>query len=214
MRRRRLGWLGGVVSGAVMLAGVAWAHITPPVVLMSDRDAIVTLLAGAQRFFVREVRLSRSEQAQIKQQTGWTPDEDFYRFYLGRDGQGRLVAVDGELGDEDGPGHEPALAVAAQIEAVEVLVGRPAGLLLDHRLLRGREPNFADEEPLGACQERDDRVAVGHQHDRRGDVGRGDAREHHSAGGDDRERSNLSALHTRASFWIQSSHREITAINA
>ncbi|PYM64920.1 MAG: hypothetical protein DME11_11970, partial [Candidatus Rokuibacteriota bacterium] len=83
MRRRRLGWLGGVVSGAVMLAGVAWAHITPPVVLMSDRDAIVTLLAGAQRFFVREVRLSRSEQAQIKQQTGWTPDEDFYRFYLG-----------------------------------------------------------------------------------------------------------------------------------
>src|SRR5216117_1558535 len=92
MRRRRLGWLGGVVSGAVMLAGVAWAHITPPVLLMSDRDAIVTLLAGAQRFFVREVRLSRSEQAQIKQQTGWTPDEDFYRFYLGRDGQGRLVA--------------------------------------------------------------------------------------------------------------------------
>src|SRR5213595_1467483 len=89
MRRRRLG---GLVSGAVMLAGVAWAHITPPVVLMSDRDAIVTLLAGAQRFFVREVRLSRSEQAQIKQQTGWTPDEDFYRFYLGRDGQGRLVA--------------------------------------------------------------------------------------------------------------------------
>src|SRR5216117_4296191 len=92
MRRRRLGWLGGVVNGAVMLAGVAWAHITPPVLLMSDRDAIVTLLAGAQRFFVREVRLSRSEQAQIKQQTGWTPDEDFYRFYLGRDGQGRLVA--------------------------------------------------------------------------------------------------------------------------
>ena len=92
MTRRRHGWLGAVVAGAVMLAGVAWAHITPPVVLMSDRDAIVTLLAGAQRFFVREVRLSPSEQALIKQQTGWTPDEDFYRFYLGRDGQGRLVA--------------------------------------------------------------------------------------------------------------------------
>jgi hypothetical protein len=92
MRRRRLGWLGAVVAGAVMLAGVAWAHITPPVVLMSDRDAIVTLLAGAERFFVREVRLSRNEQALIKRQTGWTPDEDFYRFYLGRDGQGRLVA--------------------------------------------------------------------------------------------------------------------------
>jgi len=87
-----LGSLGAVVAGAVMLAGVASAHITPPVVLMSDRDAVVALLAGAQRFFVREVRLSPAEQAVIKRQTGWTPDEDFYRFYLGRDGQGRLVA--------------------------------------------------------------------------------------------------------------------------
>src|SRR2546422_9560387 len=42
-------------------------------------------------------------------------------------------AVDGELGDENGPGHEPALTVATQIEAVEVLVRRPAGLPLDHR---------------------------------------------------------------------------------
>src|SRR3989475_11575868 len=92
MTRRMLGSLGAVVAGAVMLAGVASAHITPPVVLMSDRDAVVALLAGAQRFFVREVRLSPAERAVIKQQTGWTPDEDFYRFYLGRDGQGRLVA--------------------------------------------------------------------------------------------------------------------------
>src|SRR2546427_4206340 len=92
MTRRMLGSLGAVVAGAVMLAGVASAHIPPPVVLMSDRDAVVALLAGAQRFFVREVRLSPAEQAVIKRQTGWTPDEDFYRFYLGRDGQGRLVA--------------------------------------------------------------------------------------------------------------------------
>ena len=92
MTRRMLGSLGAVVAGAVMLAGVASAHITPPVVLMSDRDAVVTLLAGAQRFFVREVRLSSAERAVIKRQTGWTPDEDFYRFYLGRDAQGQLVA--------------------------------------------------------------------------------------------------------------------------
>jgi len=92
MMRRKVGSLAVVAAGAVMLAGVATAHITPPVVLMSDRDAVVTLLAGAQRFFVREVRLTPAEQAVIKRQTGWTPDEDFYRFYLGRDGQGRLLA--------------------------------------------------------------------------------------------------------------------------
>src|SRR5438445_11028873 len=92
MTRRKLGSLVGIAAGAVMLAGVASAHITPPVVLMSDRDAVVTLLAGAQRFFVREVRLSSADRAVIKRQTGWTPDEDFYRFYLGRDAQGQLVA--------------------------------------------------------------------------------------------------------------------------
>lgn len=91
MTRRKRGFLGAVTAGAVLLGGVATAHITPPVVLVSDRQAVVTLLAGAQRYFVREVRLTPAEQAAIKQQTGWTPDEDFYRFYLGRDAQGRLV---------------------------------------------------------------------------------------------------------------------------
>jgi hypothetical protein len=92
MRRRKLGSLGVSVAGAVMLAGVAAAHVTPPVVLVSDRDAIVTLLVGAQRFFVREIRLSSAEHAVIQQQTEWAPDEEFYRFYLGRDGEGRFVA--------------------------------------------------------------------------------------------------------------------------
>src|SRR2546426_4881295 len=78
---------------ALFVTAPARAHITPPVVLVSDRDAVVALLSGAQRFFVREVRLSPAEQAAIKQQTGWIPDEDFYRFYLGRDAQGRLVGA-------------------------------------------------------------------------------------------------------------------------
>jgi hypothetical protein len=71
----------------------AFAHITPPVVLVSDRDAIVSLLAGARKFFVRELRLSPGDRQAVQQRSGWTPDEDFYRFYLGRDADGRLVAA-------------------------------------------------------------------------------------------------------------------------
>src|SRR5206468_3425098 len=41
---------------------------------------------------IRGAGASPAEREAIKRQTGWTPDEDFYRFYLGRDGQGRLVA--------------------------------------------------------------------------------------------------------------------------
>lgn len=93
MTPRMLGSLVGVAAGAVMLASVAAAHITPPVVLVSDRDAVVGLLAGAQKFFVREVRLSDAERTAIRTEWGWKPDEDFYRFYLGRDAEGRLVAA-------------------------------------------------------------------------------------------------------------------------
>jgi hypothetical protein len=78
---------------AIPLATPARAHITPPVVLASDRDAVAGLLAGARRFFVREVRLTPAEKQAIRQQTGWSPEEDFYRFYIGRDEQGRAVAA-------------------------------------------------------------------------------------------------------------------------
>ena len=78
---------------AILLAAPVLAHITPPVVLSSDRDALSSLLAGARRFFVREVRLSGDERDTIQKASGWRPDEDFYRFYLGRDAEGRLVSA-------------------------------------------------------------------------------------------------------------------------
>jgi hypothetical protein len=75
------------------LAGPALAHLTPPVVLVNDRDAVVSLLSGSRRFFVREVRLSDQQKGAIKQESGWTPDEDFYRFFIGRDDAGKMVGA-------------------------------------------------------------------------------------------------------------------------
>jgi hypothetical protein len=74
-----------VVLLCAMAAAPAFAHITPPVLLVSDRDAVSSLLAGARRYFVREVRLTPAERQAIKKDSGWGPDEDFYRFYIGRD---------------------------------------------------------------------------------------------------------------------------------
>ncbi|PYO03499.1 MAG: hypothetical protein DMD91_00935 [Candidatus Rokuibacteriota bacterium] len=81
------------VLATLVLAATASAHVTPPVLLASDRDVLAGQLAGAQRFFVREVRLTPGERQAIQKQTGWSPDEDFYRFYIGRDAQGRTVAA-------------------------------------------------------------------------------------------------------------------------
>jgi hypothetical protein len=92
-------YFAGALVAALTLAGPARAHLTPPVVLVSDRDAVLTLLAGARRFFVREVRLSAQEKAAIKHASGWTPDDDFYRFYVGRDEQGAMVGALVFVGD-------------------------------------------------------------------------------------------------------------------
>jgi hypothetical protein len=91
MSRFSVSLLGGV-GLIVLAAGLVSAHVTPPVVLASDREAVAGLLSGSRRFFVREVRLSPAEREAIQKQSGWTPSEDFYRFYLGRDDQGALVA--------------------------------------------------------------------------------------------------------------------------
>jgi hypothetical protein len=77
----------------LLVTGQAVAHMTPPVVLASDRDTLLNFLAGSKKYFVREVRLSPQEREALRQQVGWNPDEDFYRFYLGRTDAGGLVAA-------------------------------------------------------------------------------------------------------------------------
>jgi hypothetical protein len=74
-------------------AGVGLAHITPPVVLISERDAVLAMTGGAKKFFVREVRLSQEEREAIQRQWGWRPEEERYRFYIGREEAGQLIAA-------------------------------------------------------------------------------------------------------------------------
>ena len=81
------------LAASWLIAAPALAHVTPPVILMSDRDAVVGLLGSARRFFVREVKLSPEQRQAVAKRAGWNPDESFYRFYLGRDEAGRLVGA-------------------------------------------------------------------------------------------------------------------------
>jgi hypothetical protein len=82
-------------SSFTLLANVGpvRAHITPPVVLASDRDAVAGLLGGSTKYLVREVRLSSPEREAVRKRTGWGADDDFYRFYVGRDERGRTVGA-------------------------------------------------------------------------------------------------------------------------
>jgi len=86
-------------------------HMTPPVVLATDREAVSRLLSGASRYFVREVRLSASQQDAIRQKAAWTPDEDYYRFYVGRTADG--VALGAVLFLSEFTIHGPVRVAAA-----------------------------------------------------------------------------------------------------
>jgi hypothetical protein len=83
----------GLALSLVSGAGVGLAHITPPVTLISERDAVLGMTGGAKKFFVREVKLTPEEREAIQRRWGWRPEEEFYRFYLGRDEAGQLVAA-------------------------------------------------------------------------------------------------------------------------
>jgi hypothetical protein len=72
---------------------MALAHITPPVVLISDRDAILGMTGDATRFFVRDVVLTPADRDRIQQQWRWQPEAETYRFYLGRSAAGELEAA-------------------------------------------------------------------------------------------------------------------------
>lgn len=78
---------------AVVLAGPARAHMTPPVVLASEREAVTRLLSGSSRYFVREVRLSSAGKAAVRERTRWSADDPYYRFYVGRGADGAVIAT-------------------------------------------------------------------------------------------------------------------------
>src|SRR5262245_19653565 len=76
-------------------------------------------------------------------------------------------AVDGVLGHEDRRGDESALLVAPEIEAIEILVRRPARLLLDRLAFGRRQAYFADEESAGAGGQPGRRLSIRRQPHRR-----------------------------------------------
>ena len=96
MQHRTCGWIPRILTAASAClagAGVAGAHITPPVVFMTERAAVVALLEGSTSFAVREVRFSSDQRRRIQDTWSWRPEKDFYRFYLGRDERGERVGA-------------------------------------------------------------------------------------------------------------------------
>lgn len=89
--RKSLAAAAGVV--AVLTANAAWAHITPPVVLVSERDAVASQHAGAKKLSLREASLTADERKLVQSTYGWRATDDVHNFYMGRDDAGKLLSA-------------------------------------------------------------------------------------------------------------------------
>jgi hypothetical protein len=78
---------------AILTASAAWAHITPPVVLQSERDAVASQHTGAKKLSLREVTLTPDERKAIQATYGWRAQDDIHAFYMGRDDAGKLLSA-------------------------------------------------------------------------------------------------------------------------
>jgi len=84
---------GVLLVGALFTAGGALAHITPPVVLVSERDALASQLAGAKKLSLREVSLTPEERKAVQATYGWRAQDEVYPVYMGRDDAGKLLGA-------------------------------------------------------------------------------------------------------------------------
>ena len=83
---------GALIAGAISLpSAVAMAHMTPPITLVSDQDAVNQLLPGTAQVVVRELALTDANRRQIRERADWTPDAHAYRFHESYDTQGHLI---------------------------------------------------------------------------------------------------------------------------
>lgn len=78
---------------AILTASAAWAHLTPLVVLQSERDTVASQHAGAKKLSLREVTLTPDERKAVQATYGWRAQDDIHAFYMGRDDAGKLLSA-------------------------------------------------------------------------------------------------------------------------
>ena len=72
---------------------IVTAHLTPPVVLVAERDAVASQHAGAKKLSLREASLTAEERKLVQSTYGWRASDDVHNFYMGRDDAGKLLSA-------------------------------------------------------------------------------------------------------------------------
>ena len=92
MRRHQQSWSAPVAGVIIALFTIALsAHVTPPRVLMTDREALMRLFPGAAEAQPQQMMLTPAQRQQIQKQFGWKAEQKYRVFPV--QGSGALVVV-------------------------------------------------------------------------------------------------------------------------
>jgi len=120
-----------------LTAGAAWAHLTPPVVVVPERDAVMSQHAGAKKLSQRDVSLTAEERKAIQSAYGWRATDELHGFYMGRDDAGKLL------------GASVFMTEATMHGIIRVAVGlTPDGRVKDAQVVEVAEEIYAHMKPL------------------------------------------------------------------
>src|SRR5437773_8601892 len=85
-------WLVTLVAVTIAPVVALHAHVTPPRVLMSERDALQRLFPG-QNAQLRQLNLAQTLRKQIYMQAGWRPELKYRTFRIGDGSVGTVFVM-------------------------------------------------------------------------------------------------------------------------
>lgn len=87
----RVARIAAALGALLFSAQTALAHVNPPVVLLSDRDALAAVLPHAATFHETQVKLTPQQKQTLDREWRFKAEDSSYRVSQGRDAQGRVV---------------------------------------------------------------------------------------------------------------------------
>lgn len=78
---------------AVLGPATSRAHVSPPVAILPEREAVAQLLPDAKTVSLSEVRLTGPQRHVVWTRWQWRADERAYRVHVGRDASGRAAGA-------------------------------------------------------------------------------------------------------------------------
>jgi hypothetical protein len=79
------------LGGLLVVAAAVRGHVNPPVVLLSDRDAMVAVLPDATAFEPTRLELTPQQKQALKKEWRFDVDDSAFRVHQGRDAEGRAA---------------------------------------------------------------------------------------------------------------------------